>query len=168
MKSPVQEIKDFSSFVQDLQNNPEIAPLIDAAKIVLLPRFLIALDAAITHYLTHNDYTLITRIVELVPRAKQQPAVLAYVWERTNLSYSRDAAGVRFTKSERLEGARQKLQSLTEHLKIAKRSVPKRALPATIKLNDLSNKKSVKKRKYIDALDSWSRLPGSFEGGRSR
>jgi hypothetical protein len=168
MKNAAQQIQDFVSFVQGLQNDPEIAPLIDAAKIVLAPRFTIALDAAILHYLTHGDYTLIARIIGLLSVAKQQTAVLSYVWERTNLSHSWDTQGVKFAKVDRLQGGTQKKRSLSEHLKIAGKREPKTAVPSTGTAKEAPKKSPAKKRKYIDALDSRSRLPGSFEGGRSR
>lgn len=163
----------FLDFLKKIMSDPDIGPLIDVTKIVRLPRYETALNAAIQHYKVHGDHTFIPKLLSPLKQSIYYTPVLSYVCDCASLTFSIVDGEIKFKKKELSEGADTPKRTLEQYLDGQQEDIlgVTGQLPKPTKriTKDIDNKQKKKRKKpYLDMLDSRARLPGSFEGGKRR
>jgi hypothetical protein len=163
----------FLDFINKLVSDPNIGPLIDVTRMVRLPRYEAALKAAVEHYKLHGDSTLIKRLASPLEQSKYHKPVLLYACDQASLTFSIHEGEIKFEKKQLSETRSAPKRSLGEYIDSSYKAVPEvtSQLSKQVKRTSASGdhkQKHKKKKRDIDMLDSWARLPGSFEGGKRR
>lgn len=150
-------MKDSYKLVASLNKNP-LRPLLDEKKVILSYLYSQAVAHAVEHCEKHGDYSLLGALVNVFEGRDFKLFVSAWLCERLGLKSRMGPDGAVFARNGNPANHDMSFKVSLEAFAGNKFKIQVPVKPAGAK-----EKKTPKK---VDMLDSWARLPGSFEHGK--
>ena len=157
----------FLQLLKRITEDPDIASLIAIPKLVRLPKYEAALNAAIQHSKQHGDHRFIISLLLPIMHSAYYTRVLAYACDHAYLTPVTADDKISFKKNKLSKDDNTPKRTLQQYLNCPQEyfhDLAPKFSKSIIRTNKIVDDEETK----FDMLDSWARLPGSFESGKRR